>query len=436
MPLLTFLFKRCFYSIPYSIPLFFCAAAIAQSETPFLKKQADILAARDMHGRGYVKGGGDKAAHYIRDQFQQYGLKTFKDAGDYYQAYTFPVNTFPGVVSLRIDRKKLLPGRDFLVHPASSSIAIRNEKPIILDLAGVKDSSVWQSVQKYFIPHATYLLKNIDTLLTHKNIPLRKLDTLFPAPGVFILPMAKKLTWLATTGMTAATVFLVADSITPKEVHSITAKVQSRFLPAFSTQNILGFVPGTQQPDSFIVFSAHYDHLGMMGRHAIFPGASDNASGVAVLLSLARYYATHPAPYSIAFMAFSGEEAGLLGSGYYVTHPVFPLKHIRLLINLDIAGDATRGITVVNATSPELKKEFTLMEKINKDGSYLSSLTARDQSKRSDHYQFSNKGVPAVYIYTNGIKPWYHDIRDTPQELGFEQVDGLLALLKEFVRRL
>lgn len=393
------------------------------------------LAAPDMHGRGYVKKGGDKAARYISNQFRETGLKMFKNADGYFQPYKFPVNTFPGIVSLWINHKKLQPGRDFLVHAASGSVIIRNEKPVTIDLADVKDTIAWQSVRKRFVPRNIYLLKNIDTLRKYKDISIRKLADWFPNRGVFILPTSRKLTWLATTNTIGATIFFVADSVLPEKIQQISAKVQSKFISKFPTQNVLGFVPGTQQPDSFIVFSAHYDHLGEMGKGTIFPGASDNASGVAMLLSLARYYAAHPSKYSIAFMSFSGEEAGLIGSGFYVTNPVFPLRQIRFLINLDIAGDASNGITVVNAAAPKVKEEYTLMEKINQKNNYLPSLAARGQAPNSDHYQFSEKGVPAVYIYTNGIKPYYHDLRDRPEEVEFEKVDGLLALLKDFVRQ-
>ena len=100
-----------------------------------------------------------------------------------------------------------------------------------------------------------------------------------------------------------------------------------------------------------------------MGNHAIFPGANDNASGTAFMLALAKYYKENPPKYSIAFMAFSGEEAGLLGSSHYVGHPIFPLENIKFLVNIDLMGDATDGITVVNAV--EQNGAFDLLQKIN-----------------------------------------------------------------------
>jgi Zn-dependent M28 family amino/carboxypeptidase len=297
----------------------------------------------------------------------------------------------------------------------------------------VKDSIAWQVMRKRLNNQHVYLLKHIDTLMKYNKLTFRSLAPALNR-GVYIIPVSRKLNWFATTDTVPSTIFFVKESAMPENINKVRALVQTKFMPAFPTQNILGFMPGTQQPDSFIVLSAHYDHLGEMGRGIIFPGASDNASGVAILLSLARYYAAHPARYSIAFMAFSGEEAGLIGSGYYVVNPVFPLRQIRFLVSVDIAGDASRGITVVNA--PDNKKEYALLERINREHHYLTTLTARGQAKNSDHYQFSEKGVPAVYIYTNGVKPYYHDVQDTPEELGFEKADELLLLLKDFVKYL
>ena len=75
-----------------------------------------------------------------------------------------------------------------------------------------------------------------------------------------------------------------------------------------------------------------------MGKDTYFPGANDNASGISLLLNLAHYYAANPRPYSIGFICFAGEEAGLIGSKYFTEHPLVPLKNIRFLINTDLAG--------------------------------------------------------------------------------------------------
>ncbi len=89
---------------------------------------------------------------------------------------------------------------------------------------------------------------------------------------------------------------------------------------------MIATIKGTAIPDSFLVFSAHYDHLGQMGKDIYFPGANDNASGTSMLLNLAKYYSQNRPKYSVLFIAFGGEEAGLIGSEYYVKNPLVPLS--------------------------------------------------------------------------------------------------------------
>ena len=125
------------------------------------------------------------------------------------------------------------------------------------------------------------------------------------------------------------------------------------------------------------------------------------------------------------------EMGGLVGSKYFVNNPLFPLNSIRFVVNLDMTGDATNGITVVNAI--EQKKAFTLLNNINEQKSYLPKINERDQSANSDHYHFSQRGVPAIFIYGNGTKPYYHDVFDKVNELSLENIDGLSKLLIDFV---
>jgi Zn-dependent M28 family amino/carboxypeptidase len=196
---------------------------------------------------------------------------------------------------------------------------------------------------------------------------------------------------------------------------------------------VVAYIKGSVKPDSFLVFSAHYDHLGKMGP-ALFPGANDNASGTSMILDLARYYnlPENKPRYSIAFMAFSGEEAGLLGSTHYVSEPLFPLKSIRFLINLDMVGTGSKGIKVVNGASFE--KEFNILSDINKAKGYLADVGKRGPSAHSDHHPFFEKGVPAVFIYTTGDEfKEYHNIYDVPEKLPFTKYEALFHLLTDFV---
>src|SRR5690606_19114705 len=130
------------------------------------------------------------------------------------------------------------------------------------------------------------------------------------------------------------------------------------------------------QSDSMVVFTAHYDHLGGMGRRTFFPGANDNASGVSMVLNLARYYKAHPPRHKTVFIFFAGEEAGLLGSAHLVKSGLLDLKKIRFLINLDLLGTGDDGIMVVNGAVFEeqyfrmvaLNDAFSLVKEVKKRG--------------------------------------------------------------------
>lgn len=195
-----------------------------------------------------------------------------------------------------------------------------------------------------------------------------------------------------------------------------------------------GWVKGTLKPDSVIVISAHYDHLGGMGEDTYFPGANDNASGIALLLGLARYYAANPQPYTIAFICFAGEEAGLKGSKYFTENPLIPLRNIRFLLNLDLTGTGDEGITVVNAA--EFSKEFAQLNEINDAKKLLVKINARGKAANSDHYWFSEKGVRAFFIYTLGGIKAYHDVFDKAGTLPLTEYEDLFKLIVKFNEKL
>jgi Zn-dependent M28 family amino/carboxypeptidase len=171
-----------------------------------------------------------------------------------------------------------------------------------------------------------------------------------------------------------------------------------------------------------------------MGKDTYFPGANDNASGVSLLMNLAHYYASHPQRYSIGFILFAGEEAGLIGSKYFTENPLVPLKNIRFLLNTDLAGTGEEGITVVNAT--EYPKEFELLKSINNENKLLAAVNARGKAANSDHYFFSEKGVPAFFFYTLGGIKAYHDVFDKAATLPLNEHEDLFKLIVKFNEKL
>lgn len=414
--------------------LLLCSLPLQASDTSYVREQINQLCTPAMQGRGYVNNGQENAAGHISKVYSEAGLHSFLPDGSYYQPYTFSVNTFPGTVSLRLNNKTLRPGADYLVDAASNGATLRRQRIETVDMSSVTDTSEWEQLKKKLgsAPSKTYLLTHADTLSARLGIPVRRLGRQLPK-GVFLIPQRQKLIWTVAQDTIPATVFYIMDTVMPGKVRRVTGQVENTMLPENPARNVIGFAPGTVVPDSFIVFCAHYDHLGRMG-DAVFPGANDNASGTAFMLALAKYYAVNPQRYSIAFMAFSGEEAGLLGSEYYVSNPLFPLSAIRFLINIDMMADAAQGVTVVNGT--ERLEEFSLLQQVNERYTYLPDIKSRGKSANSDHHYFTEHGVPAFFLYGNGGSGYYHDIYDVPATLSLYNVGNVMKLIQKFVGEL
>lgn len=355
------------------------------------RKIVDTLTSSYFWGRGYTNNGMTKAAAFLSQRFKSCGLKPINNAS-YFQHFSYPVNTFPGKMEVSINQKKLTPGKDFIVSPESR---------------GINTSAKLQQKDS-----------------THFVNPENRI----------VVSLENKLTWSVAPAAADYTMIQLNRESVREVPHDIKIDIENKEVPAFNTANVCGWVKGTTRPDSIIVISAHYDHLGGMGANTFFPGANDNASGTSLLLGLAKYYGTHPQPYTIAFISFAGEEAGLLGSKYFTEHPLFPLKNIRFLLNLDLEGTGDEGITVVNAT--EFPTEFAALNEINDNGKYVVKINARGKAANSDHYWFTEKGVPAFFFYTLGGIKAYHDVYDKAETLPLNEYEDLFKLITRFNEKL
>ena len=355
------------------------------------RSYVDTLTSPYFWGRGYTKDGMGKAAVFLQNEFRSIGLTSFEQS-NYLQNFTYPVNIFPKEMEVRIDGKKLKPGEDFIVAAESRSA------------------------------NGKYDLQQTDS-----NIFINR-------ASMVIVKTSSKLTWSVAPEMADYTLIEVLNTSLKKSPKEIKLEIDQQLIPDFKAANVLGYVKGTQYPDSFLLISAHYDHLGGMGEDTYFPGANDNASGVALLLNLAKYYAANPQPYSIGFICFAGEEAGLKGSDYYTNHLYFSLNKIKFLLNTDLAGTGEDGITVVNAS--EFPQAFALLNEVNDRHQYVSKINARGKAANSDHYYFSEKGVPAFFFYTLGGIKAYHDVFDKATTLPLSEQADLFQLVIKFYNKL
>lgn len=367
---------------------------LSAQDTIYARKVIKKLTSKEFLGRGYVNNGVNKAASFLSKEMKTIGLLPFGKS--YAQTYTMSVNTFPSVMSVIVDGKELKPGVHYLIEPDSKTLKT--------------------GFQLFKLDSVTY----------------GATDGRRPAPVQ--VKLKKKLTYTVATEVSdSTTIQLLKDSF-PNELKNVDVIFENNFIPKFKSQNLIGYVKGSTQPDSFIVFTAHYDHLGAMGANTYFPGANDNASGTSLILNLAKYYKKHPAKYSVVFIFFSGEEAGLLGSRYFSENPTFPIKKIKFLTNLDLLGTGNDGIMVVNATV--FKDQFEKLNIINKEKNYVAQIKQRGKAANSDHYWFSEKGIPCFFIYTMGGISAYHDVYDVEKTLPLTDYVDVCNLLIEFTSKL
>lgn len=364
--------------------LAFAAFSAKAQDIAYVKNVIDTLASPKYWGRGYTKNGMHLAADYLAKQFKEIGLEPL--AEDYLQHFEYPVNTFPGKMKVTLNGGQLIPGKDFIVGNGSPALK--------------------------------------------ENAKLKKIDSLDFAAEKLRVVLKNKLTWSVATSLDSLTTIELNANTVKQTPKNIQVDIENRFEPDFKASNICGFVKGTTHPDSVLMITAHYDHLGGMGASTYFPGANDNAAGVATVLSLAKYYVKNPQPYSMVFVCFAGEEAGLLGSRFFVENPPFPLENIKFLVNLDLVGTGSEGMTVVNSTV--YPKAFELMNKINDSKHLITAIHPRGKAANSDHYFFSEAGVPAFFIYTQGGPKAYHDVDDVPQNLPLTAYNNLFKLIVEF----
>jgi hypothetical protein len=218
------------------------------------------------------------------------------------------------------------------------------------------------------------------------------------------------------------------------------------------TKNVIGVLEGAgPHADETVIIGGHYDHLGRGGllsgslaflSHDIHNGADDNASGTAMVLELARRMGARrdPPPRRIVFMAFSGEERGLLGSQYYARNPLFPLSSTVMMFNCDMVGrlnDKDELTMIGTGTSPGLEDLVKVLGKSS--GLTIKTVSGMtDGFGGSDHQSFYPKGIPVLFAFT-GVHRDYHKPSDDAGLINYAGMariaDYLELLVLDIVRR-
>ena len=208
-----------------------------------------------------------------------------------------------------------------------------------------------------------------------------------------------------------------------------------------TVHNVAAYLPG--DTPEYVVIGAHYDHLGLGDEHSlapsligqIHPGADDNASGTAGVIELARWFSKQPKQRrGILFMTFAGEELGLLGSEWYVNHPVLPLANAVTMINMDMIGRIHDGKVYVggSGTGSTFAKVFA---EVKPPPSLHLELSEKTGYGSSDHTSFTSKQVPVLFFFS-GLHGDYHKPSDTADKIDSSDAATLLDYIADLMNRL
>ncbi|MEL6132131.1 MAG: M28 family peptidase [Bacteroidota bacterium] len=382
------------------------------------------LTSKEFAGRGYTKKGHEKAADYVASQFEASGLQPL-NGESFFQKFHLEIN-LPEEASLSINDKPLRIGEDFIVNKFSSSGSISGK---LVDMDYGLDPSTKAEGKIVVIRDGwpSKLANDSEKRKVYqslKRIPQR-IGALLPYRPLAIIVLRKKLTAGFTREQAQVPILEVSLAAWPRCSRRAELSVVSNPKRILS-QNVVGYLPGTVENDTAIIVSAHYDHLGQVGT-AIFTGANDNASGVSMMLTMLK-----PTKYRTIFIAFGGEETGLIGSRFYVEkEPLFPLSRTKFILNLDLMGNGDEGIVAVGGK--EHARFFEELKKLNEAMKAVPVVRARTNAPNSDHYFFLKEGVPGFFVYTLGGPPHYHDVYDTAANLRFSKFIEVRELLMTFL---
>lgn len=462
-----------------------------------LRNRLEIIAADSMMGRDTGREGQKKAAAYIQDRFESFGIPPMEELGGYQQSYTINV-TYPDTVRLIMDTDTFRLLKDLYafnladmrldmeeviylgygIHSKNYSdygdLDVRGK--VLMVSAGeprMKDRSLVDTAEYSTEWSNDWRRKIIEAQMRGARALLivdGKFATSVVQLGRYIQRPSMDVSGQAEE-MTMPVVFLssgLADRILKrggerKGHHRLEQMMQkkgrtlvrelkvpvtlqvNRHREKLVAENVLGFIEGSDLRDEVVVISCHYDHLGMKDGE-IYNGADDDGSGTTALLELAETFMQakregNGPRRSFLFLAFSGEEKGLLGSEFYTDNPVIPLSNTMVNLNIDMIGriderhapDSNYVYLIgadkisrdlhdlseqANATYTQLELDYTYNDERDPNRFYY----------RSDHYNFAKNGIPVIFYFT-GVHEDYHKPTDTVDKIMFPKMQRIVQLI-------
>ena len=227
-----------------------------------------------------------------------------------------------------------------------------------------------------------------------------------------------------------------------------------RYKDSIVLRNVVGLIPASVATDEYLVIGAHYDHLGRLG-HTVYPGADDNASGVAALLGIARMFAAmradgHGPRKNLLFVAFDGKELDMAGSRWFVRHLPVPARRITAMVNLDMLGtdlvpphkDPDYLFAIGESTLPASYQGYLsyicsrAFHRLDLDLTFYGSRSFSQMMYRtSDQHPFAQAGIPAI-LFTSAFHEHTYKKSDTPAIINYPLLRKRTVVIFNFIHRL
>lgn len=461
-----------------------------------MQKAVTYLASDELEGRMVGTSGVEKAADYIADAFSKLGLQTVPGLDGYFQPFKMTTRTEPdpAKTSLALGDRLLKLDEDY--RPLRVSAEISAQGPPVFagygisdpdkhydDYAAIDARGKFVLVMRYE-PHTkdgksrfagrdedwsvdATIPQKVKTAVVHGAV-----GVIFVNPPLHhdddekLIPFSRRYPFGAKVPIMQVTVD-VADQLlrgtNPKGLAGLQTTIDETGKPTRATapavavrtsfaikrtekqvENVVALLPGKgEHADEYVVIGAHYDHLGHGGpgslapwSHGIHHGADDNASGTSAVLELAeRFVHLGPQPRSILFIAFTGEEKGLLGSGQFVNHPPVPLGKIVAMLNLDMVG-RVRGDKLLIGGEHTADIFPKLIEKADAGLPLkLGEFGGGGGMGPSDHMSFAMHRIPVLFLFS-GLHLDYHRPTDTADKINYRGMDEVVDFSQRLIEEM
>lgn len=455
-----------------------------QTDNPQLAKEIEthirFLASDELMGRETGEAGNNIASAYISAFFAGNGLKQVEGANGFYQDIPFVMFNPPKSASMTWEETTWTHGKDLLFRQGEageiSGEAVFVEYGMIDEEKGIDDYKGLDLKGKIVVANlgmpemdnpaeiVSLSEKKKAWVIERGGIAFIELYRLSAAPWKFaVRRMNRKQLQIASNDFNSPEAKLpyawaedkganFAKALKKKGSIPVTLKNSGVNTQNKASRNVLGYVEGTDPTlkKEYILVTAHFDHVGtgkgggrITDTDSIFNGARDNAIGTVGVMMAAKLLAANPPKRSVLFLTVTGEEKGMLGSRYYASHPLLPLKDMVFNLNSDGAGYNDKSmITVIGFNHVDIEGMIKVAAEKHNLAAGGDAMPRQNLYDRSDNVSFASKGIPAINLspgvtgFDEELMTYYHQVADEAESLDFDYVSRVCLSFAEVARLL